>query len=319
MITKIKLDFTIPEQLAGERLDRALAKQLPQYSRSRLKQWLTSGQLTIDGASPPPKYKIAGGEQVSIRADLEENNKWEAQAIDLDIIFEDESLLVINKPIDFVVHPGAGNSHNTLANALLHYHPPLAKLPRSGIVHRIDKDTTGLLVVAKTLEAQTNLIKQLQEKRIKRQYEAIVNGHPTGGGTINAPIGRHPKQRTKMAVVENGKMAITHYRIIEHLPHHTRLKVRLETGRTHQIRVHLAHIGYPIVGDQSYGGRLKLPKNITPEVSQILRQFKRQALHARWLELKHPINHEQLKFEAPLPDDIKTLLNQLGKDSDIKK
>lgn len=311
MSEKIKLNFTIPEHLSGQRLDAALAIQLPQYSRSRLQQWLKNGQLLVDGQSLVAKHKVQGGENIDIDAELAIETAWQAQAIPLDIVFEDDSLLVINKPINFVVHPAAGQPQNTLANALLHHCPALAQLSRSGIIHRIDKDTSGLLVIAKTLSAQRYLSQQLQQKHIQRQYEAIVQGHLTGGGTIETAMGRHPRQRTKMAVVDDGKTAITHYRIIKRLPFHTHIKVILETGRTHQIRVHMAHIHHPIVGDQSYGGRLKLPKGASQVIINALRQFKRQALHANQLSFIHPDSQQLVSFEANLPVDLQQLLEQL--------
>lgn len=311
MTEKIKRNFTIPEHLSGHRLDAALANQLPDYSRSRLQQWLKSGQLQVNGQSLAAKHKVQGGEIVTLDAELQQETTWQAEAIPLNIVFEDEECLVINKPINFVVHPAAGQREHTLANALLHHCPSLAQLPRSGIIHRIDKDTSGLLVIAKTLPAQHQLSKQLQAKAIQRQYEAIVQGHFTGGGTVEAAIGRHPKQRTKMAVTANGKAAVTHYRIIDKLPFHTHIKVILETGRTHQIRVHMAHIHHSIVGDQCYGGRLKLPKGASETVINALRQFKRQALHARRLTLQHPVTQQEMQFEAPLPEDMQRLLIDL--------
>jgi 23S rRNA pseudouridine1911/1915/1917 synthase len=311
MNQKIKLHSVIPENLAGTRLDRALALIFPDYSRTRLKEWLTSGQIKLDGHTAEPKQKVKGDEVIEILAELPPEPSMEAQDIPLAIIYEDRSILIINKPVGLVVHPAAGNPDHTLLNALLHHAPTLATLPRAGLVHRIDKDTSGLLVVAKTLEAHTSLVKQLQDKTVNREYQAIVKGECISGGTVDAPIARHPQQRTHMAVIENGKPAVTHYRILEKFKGYTRLKVILETGRTHQIRVHMAHINYPIVGDQTYGGGLKVPANTTDDRKQVLRQFKRQALHAERLGLIHPDTKEAIVFEAPLPEDMLNLLKTL--------
>lgn len=295
----------------GTRLDRALAILLPQYSRSRLQQWLSKHHILINGHTASAKDKVVGNEKVVINATLASETQWQAQALPLSVVFEDEALLVINKPINLVVHPAVGHRQGTLVNALLHHHPALENIPRAGLIHRIDKDTSGLLVIAKTLEAHHNLSNQLKNRTMSRQYEAIVQGELTGGGSVDAAISRHPRQRIKMAVAEHGRTAITHYRISERLRHYTRLKISLETGRTHQIRVHMAHIRHPIVGDQTYGGRLKLPRNASETLINMLRNFKRQALHARWLTLEHPLNTQSLSFEAPLPDDITALLTCL--------
>ncbi len=302
---------TIPENFTGKRIDQALAEIFPQYSRMRLKNWLETEQILIDGKTKKPKDKIAGGESVIIQAKIESECEHAAENIPLNIIFEDESIIIINKPAGLVVHPAAGNRSSTLLNALLFHVPELANLPRAGIIHRIDKETSGLLVIAKTLEAQTDLVKQLQSHEITREYEAIIQGTLTGGGTISVPIGRHPQQRIKMAVVDNGKPATTHYWIIERFNAHTHIKVKLETGRTHQIRVHLAHINHPIIGDPTYGGRMKLPKGASQELVSALKGFKRQALHARRLQLAHPVTRELVTFEADLPDDMVRLLEEL--------
>ena len=248
-----------------------------------------------------------------IDAHIEIEVSHDAEKISLNIIFEDEQIIIINKPVGMVVHPAIGNHSNTLLNALLYHAPQLANLPRAGIVHRLDKDTSGLLVIAKTLEAQTTLVKQLNRRKITREYEAIVQGVLTGGGTISEPIGRHPRQRIKMAVVEGGKEAVTHYWVIERFNAYTHIKVKLETGRTHQIRVHMASHHHPIAGDQTYGGRMKLPKGASEELIEGLRQFKRQALHAKRLAFLHPMTNEETSFEAPLPNDIKHLLELLKK------
>ena len=273
----------ISDDWAGKRLDHALADMFPDYSRSRLQQWLKDGQITVNGEVLRAKDKVAGGEEVELYPKLECDTDWQAQDIPLDIVHEDEHILVIHKPAGLVVHPAAGNQDGTLLNGLLFHDTELATLPRAGIVHRLDKDTSGLLVVARTLKAQKQLVDQLQERAFLREYRAVVNGVLTAGGTVDEPIGRHPVHRKRMAVVHNGKTAITHYRIEQRFRAHSLLRVKLETGRTHQIRVHMAHINHPIVGDPVYGGRLKLPKGCTDELVETLRSFKRQALHATLL------------------------------------
>ena len=261
----------IPDEMAGKRLDSALAQMFPQYSRSRLKIWIQSGSILVNKKVLKPRDPVVGGEYVEITVVVEPEITWVAQQIPLDIVYQDESIIVINKPPGLVVHPGAGNRDGTLSNALLYFDSNLQNVPRSGIVHRLDKDTSGLLVVARTLEAQNHLVSQLQERSMKREYQALVMGVMTAGGTIDQPIGRHPVNRLKMAVNVRGKPAITHYRVIKRFRVHTHIRVNLETGRTHQIRVHMAHIHYPIVGDQSYGGRLFLHAGGTDEFKQILR------------------------------------------------
>lgn len=305
----INLSTTIPNEMAGKRLDQTLAILFADYSRARLQTWINNGSIKVNGETKRSKDKVQGGETVIVNAISEAQKNWEAQEIQLDIIYEDDSLLVINKPIGLVVHPAAGNPDKTLVNAVLHYCPKLNELPRAGIIHRLDKDTSGLLVVAKTLIAHTYLTRQLQARTVKREYNALVNGIIISGGVIDEPIGRDPHQRKKMAVIGSGKEAITHYRVIERFQTHTLLKVNLETGRTHQIRVHMAYIHHPIVGDALYGGRLKLPKNISPELIAALRNFKHQALHARRLGLIHPVTYEYCEWQAPLPEDIACLLN----------
>ncbi|MBL1275933.1 MAG: 23S rRNA pseudouridine(1911/1915/1917) synthase RluD [Ectothiorhodospiraceae bacterium] len=318
--TKQQYDETIPDNLAGMRLDQALASMFPDYSRARLQKWIKEGQVSVDGGKLRAKDVIHGGEQVSLTVVLKEETSWRAQAIPLNIVFEDESLIVINKPSGLVVHPGAGNMDSTLSNALLHHAPELENVPRAGIVHRIDKDTTGLLVIARTLIAQKSLVEQLQAREIDRHYQALCMGVMTAGGTIDAPIGRHPVNRTRQAVVDmentssNGKEAITHYRVAERYRVHTLVNVQLETGRTHQIRVHMAHINYPLVGDATYGGRLRIPPAATQEFDQALRKFKRQALHAASLGFIHPESGEKVSWQAPLPKDMETLLNACRQD-----
>jgi len=314
MSQQIQLSAAVTDAQAGLRLDQVAAELFPDFSRSRLQSWIKRGELTVDGATRKPRDKVIGGELLAINAELEAEQSWEPQAIALDIIYEDEHLLVINKPAGLVVHPAAGNRDSTLLNALLHHAPDLATLPRAGIVHRIDKDTTGLLVVAKSLKAHASLVDQLQEKTAFREYEAIVQGVMTGGGMVNEPIGRHPTQRTRQAVSHSGKPAVTHYRLIERFRAHTHIRVQLETGRTHQIRVHMAHIQYPLLGDPVYGGRLRLPKGASEELIEALRQFKRQALHARKLGVQHPETGEYIEWESPLPDDFRAMLKVLRDD-----
>lgn len=315
MSQQIQVSAQVEDHQGGQRLDQVAAELFPDYSRSRLQSWIKSGELTVDGKTRKPRDKVVGGELLQVDAQLEAEQSWEPQPIELDIIYQDEHLLVINKPAGLVVHPAVGNRDSTLLNALLHHVPDLATLPRAGIVHRIDKDTTGLLVVAKTLKAHTSLVNQLQKKTAFREYEAIVQGVMTGGGMVDQPIGRHPSQRTKQAVTHSGKPAVTHYRLIERFRAHTHIRVQLETGRTHQIRVHMAHIQYPLLGDQTYGGRLRLPKGATPELIEALRLFKRQALHAKKLGIEHPETGDYCEWEVPLPEDFKAMVRVLREDA----
>jgi len=308
-------EFTaiVPEEMMGKRLDFAATELFPGYSRSRIQSWIKSGALTLDGETAKSKEKVLGGEKLILLAEQEEQGDWEAEDIPLDIIFEDDHILVINKPAGLVVHPGAGNRSGTLLNGLLFHNPDLVNVPRAGIVHRLDKDTTGLMVVAKTLEAHADLVAQLQERTVSREYEAVVAGVMTGGGKVEAPMGRHPRQRQKMAVVDfGGKEAITHYRVIKRYPNHTHVRLKLETGRTHQIRVHMAHIGYALVGDTTYAGRMKIPKNASAELLELLRNFGRQALHATQLGLIHPMTGEYLEWQVERPQDIKALLRAMA-------
>jgi len=308
----IKYSLVIPEELSDRRLDQALAILLPEHSRSRLTQWIKQGFVLVNMQQAlRPRDPVQEGQSITICAQVEEHTTWEAQNIPLNIVYEDDALLVINKPVGLIVHPAAGVFEGTMVNGLLYHDPKLAALPRAGIVHRLDKDTTGLLVVAKTLASHTYLVNELQDRRFLRQYECLVNGVVTAGGTVTAPIGRHPLHRTEMAVVGSGKHAVTHYRLIKKFSAHTHLRVELETGRTHQIRVHLAHINFPIVGDPVYGGRARLPKGASLEIITALQNFKRQALHARRLGLMHPVTGEQIQWEAPLPEDFQNLINIL--------
>lgn len=314
---KVLLEAIIPDDFAGKRLDQALQELFPDYSRTVLQEWLKKEWIKVNNTSWRAKDKVKGGEHISISATITVQTECKPEAIPLDIVYEDDEILVINKPVGLVTHPGAGNKEHTLVNALLHHDPNLKALPRAGIVHRLDKNTSGLLVIAKTLEAHTFLIKALQARKIHREYDAIINGILISGGTIDKAIGRHPTLRTKMAVVEDGKEAITHFRIQEKFRAHTWIRVVLETGRTHQIRVHMTHSGHPLIGDQEYS-RLQFPKNSSEELKECLRSFKHQALHARFLELIHPKTQKLLKFEAPLPDDMKKLIEVLRQDSKKK-
>ena len=305
---------TIAMEQAGMRLDQAMAQLFSDFSRSRLQLAIKNKQVLLDGKVCKGKIKVQGGEKISLEMIHQPHDKVEAQAIPLDIIYEDDFILVVNKPTKLVVHPAAGNPDGTLQNALLHHQADLARLPRAGIVHRLDKDTTGLLVVAKTEKSHKGLVQQLQQRTVKREYRAICAGVLTAGGTINAPIARHPKQRIKMFVDRQGKEAITHYRVLDRYRAHSLLKVYLETGRTHQIRVHLSKNRHPLIGDSLYGGRLKLPKGATPELQQILKSFPRQALHAYQLTLIHPHTEEEMSWKAPIPQDMQQLINILEND-----
>lgn len=309
---QVEESATVAETASGQRLDQAAAELFSSYSRSKLQAWIKSGELTVNGAKAKTRDKMLGGELLELKAELQEQGSWQPEAIDLDIVYEDSDILVLNKPMGLVVHPAAGNHTGTLLNALLHHCPDLIHVPRAGIVHRLDKDTTGLMVVAKTLEAHTDLVAQLQERSVSREYEAISQGVMTGGGMVEANIGRHPKQRTKMAVLNfGGKEAITHYRVIKRFDAYTHIRLKLETGRTHQIRVHMAHIGYPLVGDSAYAGRFKIPKGLDKALIEKLRSFPRQALHAAQLGLIHPSSGEYMEWDAELPADMVDLLADL--------
>jgi len=306
--------LTVPPDSAGLRLDQALANLLPDYSRTRIKGWIETGQVRVDGRTLRPKDKLIGGEQIHLHANIQAEVALEPESIALDIIHRDKHLFIVNKPPGLVVHPGAGNSKGTMQNALLNLDPKLADLPRAGIVHRLDKDTSGLMVVARTLPAHTALTQMIEAHEVDRHYEAICVGIMTAGGTVDAPIDRHPTDRVRMTVRGSGREAITHYRVIHRYRAHTHVRVQLETGRTHQIRVHLAHIKYGIVGDRVYGGRLLPPKGATPELNDALRNFPRQALHAAQLELEHPVAHKPLSFAVPLPPDMQELIGVLKRD-----
>jgi 23S rRNA pseudouridine1911/1915/1917 synthase len=311
----IRHSLTIPDDHIGQRLDQALAELLSEYSRTRIKDWIESGQILVNGGRLRPKDKVLGGERIEVSAELPDVIDVAPESIALDIVHEDKHVLIINKPAGLVVHPGAGNAGGTLQNALLHFDASLAHLPRGGIVHRLDKDTSGLLVIARSLEAHTELVRALEVHDVEREYEAVCVGVMTAGGTVDAPIGRHPVDRLKQAIREDGRESVTHYRVIHRYRGHTHVRLNLETGRTHQIRVHMAHIKYPLVGDRVYGGRLLLPKGATPELIEALRGFGRQALHAARLAFEHPVTGKPVEAVAPTPADMKALLKALADDA----
>ncbi len=311
---EIRLSARIPPQAAGRRLDQVLAELFPDYSRSRLAAWIKSGAVLLDGAAVAPRQIVIGDERVELNVEMKRETRALPEEIDLDIRHEDADILVVNKPAGLVVHPGAGNRDGTLQNALLHHAPELAAIPRAGLVHRLDKDTSGLMVVARSLRAHTSLVAQLGARSVHRQYEAIVYGPMIAGGRIEAPIGRHPRDRLKQAVRDDGREAVTHYRVRERYRALTRIECQLETGRTHQIRVHLAHIRHPLVGDAQYGG-LRLPKGATPALAEAMREFRRQALHAERLEFDHPASGEPVAFEVARPADMEALIAALRADT----
>ena len=305
----------VPTELSGQRLDQALAGLFPEYSRSRLQAWIRSGRVTVDGVLLRPRDRVEGGESIVLRPEADVRTDDEPEPIPLRILYEDPHVIVLDKPPGLVVHPGAGNRSGTLVNALLHHRPELAAIPRAGLVHRLDKDTGGVMMVACTLEAHASLVRQLQARDVSREYEAVCVGVLTGGGRIDAPIGRHPVDRKRMTVREGGRPAVTHYRVIERFRGHTHILCRLETGRTHQIRVHMAHVRHPLVGDGTYGGRLGIPAGAGEALAEALRRFRRQALHARRLGFEHPATGEPMAFDSPLPDDFADLLAVLREDA----
>jgi 23S rRNA pseudouridine1911/1915/1917 synthase len=319
-MTTLKHEAIVPVSAAGRRFDQTVAEMFPDYSRSRLTSWIKDGKVLLDGARAAPRQLVRGGEQVELEAELEAEVHAQPEDIALDIRFEDEHLMVIDKPMGLVVHPGAGNPAGTMLNALLHHDARQAELPRGGIVHRLDKDTAGLMVVAKTLPAQTRLVEMLSRHEVRRQYEAIVLGTMVAGGTVEQSIGRHQHDRLKQGVrdvEDGGKEAITHYRVRERFRAHSVIQCNLETGRTHQIRVHMAHIGHPLVGDQLYGNGLRLPRGASQELIDALRGFRRQALHAEKLGFDHPITGEYLEFDSPRPADQEALIEALRADTAI--
>ncbi|MFT4059408.1 MAG: 23S rRNA pseudouridine(1911/1915/1917) synthase RluD [Legionella sp.] len=316
MIQHIQKQLTVPREYHNQRIDSVLASLLPDYSRSKISNWIKNGAVTLNQKPCKPKDKTLDGDLIAINVDLNSiDSHFEhcvPEEIPLTIVFEDDELLVLNKPANMVVHPGAGNREHTLVNALLHHAPSLQHLPRAGIIHRLDKDTTGLLVIAKTLTAHTSLIRQMQAREIQRYYITLVQGHVIAGGIIETGFGRHPRNRLKMAVLEQShREAITHYTVKKQYHDYTLLDVKLMTGRTHQIRVHLAYINHPVIGDPLYGGRPRFPTHATSELRTLIQQFKRQALHAQSLAFLHPKTEKELTFTAPLPDDFQLLLNTL--------
>jgi 23S rRNA pseudouridine1911/1915/1917 synthase len=304
----------VPGSAAGRRFDAVLAELFPEYSRSRLSAWIKSGDVLLDGAPARPRDPVRGGEAVELRAVASVETEAVPQDIPLDVLYEDEHLFVLDKAVGLVVHPGAGNPDGTLVNALLYRDPALAALPRAGIVHRLDKDTSGAMVVARTLQAQTALVAQLAARDVHRQYLAVVNGALVSGGTAAGAIDRHPRDRLRMAVRDDGRDAVTHFRLRERFHAHTLLECRLETGRTHQIRVHMQHLKHPIVGDPLYGGPLKLPRGASDALVAALRGFRRQALHAEVLEFAHPVGGAPVRVAAPVPADMQALLRALRDD-----
>jgi len=311
------LEATVGPDLAGARLDQALASLFSDYSRSRLQAWTREGRVSVNGEQRRPRDKVAIDDRLQLRAVAEEQVACVPQDIPLRIVFEDEHLLVVNKPAGLVVHPAAGNPDGTLQNALLYHDPALIELPRAGIVHRLDKDTTGLMVIGRSQAAYKRLVESIAARTVKREYRALVIGSMPAGATIDMPIGRHPTQRTRMAVNPMGKPSVTHFRVLEHFRGHTLLKVILETGRTHQIRVHMAHLRHPVFGDQVYGGRLRLPGGASEELKQVLRGFRRQALHAKRLQLEHPVSGRPMRFECAIPADMRAVIDALAADANI--
>ena len=312
MSCKIQRQTTVAPQITGRRLDQLAVELFADFSRARIQEWIKAGDLTVNGARCKPRHKLYGGEHLSVVAYIEDEQRWQPQDIPVDVVHADEHLIVINKPDDIVVHPGAGVPDGTLLNALLYHFPELAALPRAGIVHRLDKQTTGLMVIARSLPAHTHLVEQLQSRTLGREYEAVVFGELTGGGSIDRPISRHPTQRTKMAIVLEGKEAITHYRLLERFTGYSHIHCRLETGRTHQIRVHMAAIHHPLVGDPLYLGRKRWSPGTPMELRSMIADFPRQALHAQALSLVHPVDGKLLSWQAPLPADMQRLLKALN-------
>jgi 23S rRNA pseudouridine1911/1915/1917 synthase len=319
-MTNTVIEKTLSEQSAGKRLDVVLAELFPDYSRSHLKSWIEQGHVLVNGQRVKAKTRMAGDEQLTVKPLVShDDSDVQPQAIPLDIVFQDEDIIVINKPADMVVHPAAGNPEGTIQNALLHHDEQLSAVPRAGIVHRLDKDTTGLMVVARNLKAHKYLVDQIQKHEVIREYQAVVHGVLTGGGVIDQPIGRHPRDRIRMAVRENGREAITHYRLLQRFREHSHIRVQLETGRTHQIRVHMSYIRHAIVGDPVYAGRHRVPAGAAPGLIEFLQHFNRQALHAWRLHLVHPGSAEEMQFEAPLPQDMQQLISLLQEDLDAHR
>ena len=307
------MKIIIPDRLIGSRLDSAISEMLPELSRNKITSWIKSGKILIGSETFKPKEKVLGGEIIEMNVSSEENTNWIAEDIKLDIVFEDVEILILNKPSGLVTHPGAGNTHGTLANGILFARPELNQLDRAGIVHRLDKDTSGLMIVAKTETAKLSLIKQLESHSVAREYSAIVYGSMVTGGMVDEPIGRDSTNRQKQAVTKGGKPAITHYRVIEKFKNFTLIKAILETGRTHQIRVHMSHIGHPLLGDFTYGGKVKFPKSASEELKLAIKEFPRQALHAKKLSIIHPRDNKELSWKSKLPEDLDNMINVLRK------
>ena len=307
------MKIIIPSRLIGTRLDAAISEMLPELSRNKVTSWIKSGKILINSNTFKPKEKVLGGEIIEMNAPFEENTKWIAEDIKLDIVFEDNEILIVNKPSGLVTHPGAGNTHGTLANGILFARPKVSQLDRAGIVHRLDKETSGLMVVAKTESAKLSLVRQLESHSVSREYSAIVYGSMVTGGMVDKPIGRDSVNRQKQAVTKGGKPAITHYRVIEKFKNFTLIKAILETGRTHQIRVHMSHIGHPLLGDFTYGGKVKFPKGAADELKQAIKNFPRQALHAKKLSIRHPKDNKELSWKSKLPADLDNMINVLRK------
>lgn len=314
----VKKSASVYQPRKGWRLDQAAALLFGEFSRSRLQAWIAAGELRLNGEIANQRESVKHRDVLSLSAALTLDPGVRAENIPLNIVYEDDALIVVNKPAGLVVHPGAGNTSGTLVNALLHYAPALDALPRAGLVHRIDKDTTGLLVIAKTLEVHASLVAALQAREISREYEAVVRGHLVSGGTINKPIDRDPRDRTRMAIRQDGRESVTHYRVLERYKSHTRLRLKLETGRTHQIRIHMASEKHALVGDPVYGGRLAIPAGTTPALENALRGFNRQALHARRLGLTHPVSGEWMDWQVLPPEDMQQLIQCLRADTEAE-
>lgn len=307
----------VPAELGGKRLDQAVSILCPQHSRARLQAWIRAGQVSVDGRNLRQRDILRGGEVITVRTEHDTSTeRWSRDPLPLNVLHSDEALLIIDKPAGLVVHPGAGNPDHTLLNALLYHYPELEAVPRAGIVQRLDKETSGLMVIARTPESHTELVEQMRQRAITREYQSVVAGRFTAGGTVTAPVGRHPVNRKQMAVVPGGREAVTHYRVIQRYAAHTHILCRLETGRTHQIRVHMAHLRHPIIGDPLYGGRPRFPRQASETLREILANFPRQALHASRLSLTHPGNGGNLAWESPLPDDMQQLLAALEAEPD---
>tara|TARA_B110000438_G_scaffold24664_1_gene22979 strand:- start:1242 stop:2234 length:993 start_codon:yes stop_codon:yes gene_type:complete len=314
-----KIIITVDEKLADVRIDKAISSTLKEFSRMNIKQWINSGNILVNEEKVAPKAKLIIGQIVTIQPVFEDRKETISESMDLDIVFEDEHIIIINKPHGLVVHPGTGNMEGTLQNGLLFHHPALSKLPRAGLVHRLDKNTSGLLIIAKTNQSYNGLVSDLQERLIIREYRAICVGVMTSGGTVDANLSRDPNNRIRFKIMNQGKRAITHYRVLKKFKHHTFLGLRLETGRTHQIRAHLSHIKYPLIGDPLYGGRFFIPKGAKEDLILKLKNFKRQALHACLLSFDHPIEKRKMKFESMLPSDMESMLLEMSEGSLTKE